>query len=225
MAEATPAGSDDEVRVLIIADDPLLRGSLAAVLALRPGLTVAGQTAATEDFRTALETFQPDVVLWDVGWDHAPGGSEALAAKLERLAGLEGLGRPVLLMLADADQALDSWSAGPHALLLRDLRAEQLDAAIKAAAQGLVVLTPELLPALIPRSPAPVDLPVEQLTPRERQVLQLLAEGLPNKAIAGRLGVSEHTVKFHVNAILGKLDVQSRTEAVVRASRLGLILL
>ena len=64
---------------------------------------------------------------------------------------------------------------------------------------------------------------MEDLTPREREVLRLLAEGLPNKAIARQLGISEHTVKFHVNAILGKLAVASRTEAVVRATRLGLI--
>jgi DNA-binding NarL/FixJ family response regulator len=66
---------------------------------------------------------------------------------------------------------------------------------------------------------------VEDLTPRELEVLGLLAEGLPNKAIGLRLGISEHTVKFHVNAVLGKLGAQSRTEAVVRATRLGLILL
>ncbi len=69
------------------------------------------------------------------------------------------------------------------------------------------------------------DRPVEDLTPRELEVLQLLAEGLANKAIAQRLGVSDHTIKFHVNAILGKLGAQSRTEAVVRATRLGLIVL
>jgi DNA-binding NarL/FixJ family response regulator len=70
-----------------------------------------------------------------------------------------------------------------------------------------------------------VESPIEELTPRELAALRLLAEGLPNKTIALRLGISEHTVKFHVNAILGKLGVASRTEAVVRATRLGLILL
>jgi two-component system nitrate/nitrite response regulator NarL len=73
--------------------------------------------------------------------------------------------------------------------------------------------------------PPPAPAPTEELTAREREVLQLLAEGLPNKAIAARLTISEHTVKFHVNAILTKLGVQSRTEAVVRAVRLGLIML
>jgi DNA-binding NarL/FixJ family response regulator len=94
-----------------------------------------------------------------------------------------------------------------------------------AAAQGLVVLDPSLSnPALLARDPSSPSL-VEELTPRELQVLELLAEGLPNKVIARRLGISDHTVKFHVNAVLGKLGAQSRTEAVVRATRLGLILL
>jgi len=94
-----------------------------------------------------------------------------------------------------------------------------------AAAHGLVVLDPSLVnPVLEARDPSSASL-VEELTPRELEVLGLLAEGLPNKAIARRLGISDHTVKFHVNAVLGKLGAQSRTEAVVRATRLGLILL
>jgi DNA-binding NarL/FixJ family response regulator len=78
----------------------------------------------------------------------------------------------------------------------------------------------------IPWPPArPDGVPLEELTAREMEVLQLLAEGLPNKSIAQRLDISEHTVKFHVNSILRKLEAQSRTEAVVQATRLGLILL
>jgi DNA-binding NarL/FixJ family response regulator len=94
-----------------------------------------------------------------------------------------------------------------------------------AAAQDLVVLDPSLpAPVLSTRDPSSPML-VEELTPRELEVLDLLAEGLSNKAIAHRLGISDHTVKFHVNAVMGKLGAQSRTEAVVRATRLGLILL
>jgi DNA-binding NarL/FixJ family response regulator len=92
---------------------------------------------------------------------------------------------------------------------------------VQAAGQGLVVHDPSLAPGPGPgRDPAVL---VEDLTPRETEVLQLLADGLTNKAIAQRLGISDHTVKFHVNAVLGKLDAQSRTEAVVQASRLGLL--
>ena len=92
--------------------------------------------------------------------------------------------------------------------------------------QGLVVVDPELARALPVNRLAEEDaLVVEPLTPRELDVLQLLAEGAANKEIARRLEISEHTVKYHVNAILGKLSAQSRTEAVVRATRAGLIML
>jgi DNA-binding NarL/FixJ family response regulator len=93
---------------------------------------------------------------------------------------------------------------------------------------NIAVIEPDFVAALIGEVEPPGDAGqplVEPLTPRELEVLRLMAEGLPNKGIAQRLEISEHTVKFHVNAILGKLGVESRTEAVVRATRLGLILL
>jgi DNA-binding NarL/FixJ family response regulator len=89
----------------------------------------------------------------------------------------------------------------------------------------LIALDPALADVVQPSRDLLPQPPAEELTPRELEVLQLLAEGLSNKAIAYRLDISEHTVKFHVNAILGKLSAQSRTEAVVQATRLGLIIL
>jgi len=124
----------------------------------------------------------------------------------------------------DATGAGEAWSAGARGLLPREADAETIAAAATAAANGLSVMHPEYVNTLAlvnPRSEADV----EPLTAREREVLQLLAEGLPNKIIAARLKITDHTVKFHVNAIMTKLGVQSRTEAVVRATRLGLILL
>ena len=92
-------------------------------------------------------------------------------------------------------------------------------------ARGLTVVDPALAGAVFPARDRPLPAPVEDLTRRERSVLQLLAEGLSNKDIAARLDISEHTVKFHVNAILGKLGAHSRIEAVTRAARLGLLIL
>ena len=138
------------------------------------------------------------------------------------------------MLLPDALHATAAWQAGARALLLRDAGTPRLAAALVALAQGLTILDPTLDQALLkvvtsPSSPLwhedTPPAPAEDLTAREREVLRLLAEGLANKTIAHRLGISEHTVKFHVNAILGKLGVESRTEAVVRATRLGLILL
>jgi DNA-binding NarL/FixJ family response regulator len=110
-------------------------------------------------------------------------------------------------------------------LLPRHAAGASIVAAASAVGQGLAVVDPSFTEQ-IPWPPVrPDGVPLEELTAREMEVLQLLAEGLPNKSIAQRLDISEHTVKFHVNAILRKLEAQSRTEAVVQATRLGLILL
>jgi two-component system nitrate/nitrite response regulator NarL len=213
-----------DVRVLIVAQDPLVRAGLAALLAGQPGCLVVGQVAEDAELPVALDVYRPDVLLWDLGWDPTFDSSSALAS-LQRLAELGDADPPVVALVPDETHAPQSQVAGARGLLPRDSSAERLVAALTAAAQGLVVLDPSLAAPVLgagePSSPSPV----EELTPRELEVLGLLAEGLPNKAIARRLEISEHTVKFHVNAVLGKLGAQSRTEAVVRATRLGLILL
>jgi DNA-binding NarL/FixJ family response regulator len=209
-----------DLRILIIADNPLARAGLAALLADQPGVTLAGQVAANE---TLPDLFNPDMLLYDLGWDPTP--------SLGLLADLAETGLPVVVLLPDDTHAPAAsgmlLEAVAFGLLLRDIEPETLLATVQAVARGLVVLDPELAAELLPEEdePGAVEPPAEALTPRELEVLQLLAEGLANKAIARRLDISDHTVKFHVNAIMGKLNAQSRTEAVVRATRLGLIIL
>lgn len=207
----------DNLRLLIVADDPLVRAGLAAILANQPNYTIVGQTAGEADLLTELDIYQPDVVVWDLGWDPA--------TKLDHLADLKEANLPVVALLPDETYASEVWGAGARGLLPRDVNTDKLLAALRAAVQGLVTFEPELAGGLLPDRHLESPPLVEELTPRELEVLQILAEGLPNKAIARRLGISEHTVKFHVNAILSKLGAQSRTEAVVYATRLGLILL
>lgn len=205
------------LRILIIAGDTLARAGLAALLANQPNLVVGGQVAPEGDLTLPVNAYQPDVVLWDLGWNPAP--------QLEALTALTEGGLPVLALLPDNAYASQVWAAGVRGLLLREARADALVAALVSLGQGLVVLEPTFtnLAALDPLAPAnPL---AEPLTPRELEVLQRMAEGLSNKLIARALDISEHTVKFHVNAILSKLGAQSRTEAVVRATRAGLILL
>ena len=209
--------SMNEVRVLVVADDPLARAGLATMLASQPGCNVVGQVAIDGDLRDIVEVYRPDVVIWDLGLNSG--------AALERLTSLRDIGAPVVALLTDDGDAATAWSTGVRGLVLRDASAEHIVAALRAAAEGLAIFEPALGPTFLPSRGQPPALPAEQLTPREFQVLRLLGEGQPNKEIARLLGISEHTVKFHVNAILGKLNVQSRTEAVVRATRLGLILL
>lgn len=211
------ATAPEGVRVLVIARDPLARAGLAALLAQQPGCTVVGQVSDEGHLDDDIQTYQPDVLLWDMGWDPS--------SAVERLMELPEDHVPVVALLADALHAREVWQAGVGGLLHREAETAEIAAALPAVAQGLLVLAPEFASALATSQEPPGGPLAGELTARELQVLQLLAEGLPNKQIARRLGISEHTVKFHVNAVLSKLGAQSRTEAVVRATRMGLILL
>jgi two-component system nitrate/nitrite response regulator NarL len=210
-----------DLRVLVVADDPLARAGLAVLLSEQPDCMVVGQVSGQGDLPAQAAVYRPDVVLWDLGWERTPD----LVASLEQMGELAEDGLPVVALLPDEAQAPEARASGVRGLLLRDASAETLQAALQAARQGLVVLDPSLALSPFPVIEPGLEFLVEELTPRETEVLQLLADGLTNKAIAQRLGISDHTVKFHVNAILGKLGAQSRTEAVVRATRLGLLLL
>jgi DNA-binding NarL/FixJ family response regulator len=131
-------------------------------------------------------------------------------------------GAPVLALTNDRDGAADALAQGARGALLRTAAPRRIRAALHAVADGLVAIDDEIADSILPHARAAVDL-IEPLTPRELEVLHLLASGLANKDIASRLGISDHTVKFHVNGILGKLGVESRTEAVVQAARLGIV--
>jgi DNA-binding NarL/FixJ family response regulator len=214
-----------KVRVLVIAGDPLARAGLAALLGSQPEVIVAGLAATDDDLAAAVTVHRPEVLLWDWGWN----SDAALAALVALAPFLEGAGAlPVAVLLADQTHVRAAWAAGARGVLRRDAGSERIAVALGALAQHIAVIAPDFVAALIGEMEPPGDAGqplVEPLTPRELEVLRLMAEGLPNKGIAQQLEISEHTVKFHVNAILGKLGVESRTEAVVRATRLGLILL
>jgi DNA-binding NarL/FixJ family response regulator len=197
----------------VVSADPLSRAGLAALLAGRADLSVAGQAAPDGELRSAIEAADPGAAVWDLG-----GGSSGL----DRLRQAAEGGLPVLALLSAAGQAQEALSAGAGGALPRGAPADRIAAALRAVAAGLLVLDAGSADELLRPAPAA---PAEGLTPRELEVLSLLAEGLSNKAIAERLGISDHTAKFHVNAILGKLGAGSRSEAIVRAARLGLVVL
>jgi DNA-binding NarL/FixJ family response regulator len=214
-------------RVLVVAEDPLARAGLAALLSAEEMLVVVGRVAPGEDLAAAAEALEADVVAWDMGWQ----GEIALARLAEA-----ALRAPVVALVSEPEDARAALAAGAAGALRRNADAARLTAGLVAAAHRMLVVDAEYSQALtsLP-SPRPLspDAPrseeepalLEELTSRELEVLRLLAEGLPNKTIAQRLDISEHTVKFHVNSLLGKLGASSRTEAVVRATRLGLIFL
>ncbi|MBV6438059.1 MAG: response regulator transcription factor [Anaerolineae bacterium] len=205
------------MRVLVIAEGVLARAGLAALLADVAEVDVAGQIAPAGGLSDDLETHHPDAVVFDLGYDPA-----------RWTVALSTLTTPALLLLPDTASAYSVAAAVPNgpplALLLREGDPRRLAYALSALDAGLTTLDPILADALLP-SGANDDTPVEKLTPREAEVLQLMAAGLTNKAIGLRLEISANTVKYHVNTILSKLGAQSRTEAVVRGSRLGLVML
>ncbi|MFB1483598.1 LuxR C-terminal-related transcriptional regulator [Corallococcus sp. RDP092CA] len=200
-------------RLALVSEDPLARGALARALSDQAEAWTVVAAGTQEELESARGA-PPDVVLWDTG------------LRLEEGAAPD-LGAPVLALVADEAAGELALGAGARGLLLRDVAPGMLGAALHAVARGLTVFEPGLAQVrAAPRSTAPSGAPgPDALTPREREVLGLLAEGLSNKAIADRLTISEHTAKFHVNAVLAKLGVQRRTEAVVRAARLGLVTL
>ena len=202
------------IRVLLVADDPLARGGLATLLEGRGEIGALGRSSS-EDAAAAASREPWDAIAWDLG---AAGGAGA-----DRLRAL-ATAAPVVALFAAEDDAAEALRAGARGAVARDADPEAIAAALAAAARGLGVLDPGLAAGWL-RPPAPAQADGEALTPREREVMQLLAEGLANKVIAGRLGISERTAKFHVNAILGKLGAGSRSEAIVKAARQGLVVL
>jgi DNA-binding NarL/FixJ family response regulator len=136
--------------------------------------------------------------------------------------GIRDLEAGSIVLVDDARAADQALLGGARGVLPRGVDGAALAAAVVAVSRGLLAIDPALTPV---RAPRPPSRDAEELTPREDEVLQHLAAGLSNKEIAAHLSISEHTVKFHVNAVLAKLGAESRTEAVVRGVRLGLVIL
>jgi DNA-binding NarL/FixJ family response regulator len=207
-------------RVVIAAAAPAVRAGLGALLAAHPGLTVLETAGRPARLGELAETVEADVILL------ALEAGEPLPLPLALPPDAAGRA-PALVVLAE--DAAEGWAsrairAGARGVLPRTAGGDQIAAAVAAAAAGLVVVpattaTPRVRPAVHAAPPA------QPLTPREVEVLALLAEGLGNKEIAARLGISDHTVKTHVAAVFAKLDVSTRAEAVASAARLGLLML
>jgi NarL family two-component system response regulator YdfI len=210
-------------RVLIVAASPLVRAGLQNLLSsLR--VDVVGSIAGIEALTDQLLDAEPDAILI-----HSAAGDHDRT--LEDLAASEASRESAVLLLADhapPNFAADAIRSGVRAVLPADISADHLKSSLDAALAGFVVVHPSDVSSLFstptPASAPLADLP-EPLTRREREVLQMLAGGLGNKEIAVRLSISDHTAKFHVASILGKLGASTRTEAVSLGIRRGLVLL
>jgi DNA-binding NarL/FixJ family response regulator len=219
---------------VVSAPSAVLRAGLEAILRDRPGIEVVGTAPLAPRGRShgalteAVGRLEPDVVLVQLESNrHGPDGGFD-GPQLPALA--PGSGPPAMVVLGDedADAVAAALRLGARAVLAADAQPEEIVAAVEAAAAGLIVLDPAGVDVLLSQIPTPPrvapDPAAESLTRREVEVLSLLAEGEGNKQIARQLGISEHTVKFHVGSILAKLGAASRTEAVTLGVRQGLIM-
>jgi NarL family two-component system response regulator LiaR len=200
------------IRVLLVDDQPVVRSGLSAFLLVHDDLELVGEAAGGEEAVRLCEQAQPDVVLMDLmmpGMD----GAEATRAIRERCPRTQVI---ALTSFKEEELIQGALRAGAIGYLLKNVTADELADAIRAACAGRPTLAPEAAQALIRATRRPPALGFD-LTEREREVLGLLVEGLNNPQIADRLVVSRSTVKFHVSNILSKLAADSRTEAVALA--------
>ncbi|HZN92376.1 MAG TPA: response regulator transcription factor [Myxococcales bacterium] len=201
------------IRVLIADDHPLVRDGLSALFAQEDEFQVVAQAANGAQAVQLCLKHRPDVTLMDLGMPEMD-GVEALRAIRREIPDARVL---VLTMRSGDEDVQRALEAGARGYLFKDTPWPQLAEAVRNVAKGLRHVSPEAAAALAERVGS------EALTGREREVLQAMASGLPNKEIGKALGVSEATVKTHVTAILGKLQVEDRTQAVVQAIRRGLV--
>lgn len=205
------------IRVLLADDHDVVREGLRMFLGIDPELTVVGEAADGEEVVHLARQLRPDVILMDLLMPVLDGVA-AITAIRKTLPETEII---VLTSVIESDAVVRAVKAGAIGYLLKDTKAAELRKAIKAAAEGQVQLAPQASAFLLRKVQAPVA--PETLTGRETEVLQLLAQGQSNKEIARTLQIGEDTVKSHVGHIFAKLGVQSRTQAVLSAMRLGLI--
>jgi DNA-binding NarL/FixJ family response regulator len=215
------------VRIVVADDHQVVRAGFAALLDTQPDFTVVGTACDGMQAVEIARELRPDVVLMDVRMPNMD-GIEAT----RQLAGA-GAGGPRILILTtfDLDEYVyDALCAGASGFLLKDVTAERLFDAVRVVATGEALLAPTVTRRLIseftrlrPRAAAAPVAALDALTPRETEVLKLVAEGLSNPEIAARLVVTDETVKTHVSRILSKLGLRDRTQAVVAAYESGLV--
>jgi NarL family two-component system response regulator LiaR len=208
------------IRVLIADDHAVVRQGLRTFLELQDDIEVVAEAADGEQALAAVAAYEPDVVLMDLVMPRVDG-----VAAIERLRALAPATRAIVLTsFLDEDKVLPAVRAGAAGYLLKDVEPAELVRAIHTVAEGEALLHPAVASRLMEEfSETERPAPEEALTAREREVLELIARGLPNKLIARELEIAEKTVKTHVSSILSKLGLTDRTQAALYAVRAGLI--
>ena len=205
------------ITVLLVDDHAVVREGLRAFLSLQPDLRVVGEAADAAQAVELARRLRPRVVLMDLVLPQRDG----VDAIRELRSALPQVRVLVLSSFVDDARVFAALQAGAAGYLLKDLQPEALAEAIRQVDRGLPALHPQVAARLVHHAVEPAGL--ADFTPRERDVLRLLADGFANKEIARKLGISEKTVKTHVSNILPKLGVQDRTQAALAAVRRGLV--
>ena len=206
------------IRILVADDHPMLREGLVAVLSTQPDFDVIGEAADGAEVVRLAEALRPDVILLDLEMPDVDG-----VAALEGLRDAVSAARAIVFTAYDTDERiLRSLRAGARGYLLKGASRQEIFDAVRTVHAGGSLLEPGVTTRLLDHVREGGE-QAEPLTPRELEVLALISEGLHNSEIAGRLFVTERTVKFHVSSILAKLGADNRTEAVALAARRGLI--
>jgi DNA-binding NarL/FixJ family response regulator len=228
MTASRTAGGEVATRCLIADDQAMVREGFAAVLAAQPGLLVVGQAADGAEAVHQVQHLRPDIVLMDVRMPVMDG----LQATRRILTGAASHARPRVLMLTtfDLDEYVyEALRAGASGFLLKDATAAELVHAVRVVAAGDALLAPSVTRRLItdfarqPHPGPPFPATLGALTPRETEVLRLIAHGLSNTEISDTLVIAEQTTKTHVGRILAKLGLRDRAQAVVLAYETGLV--
>jgi DNA-binding NarL/FixJ family response regulator len=211
--------AEGPIRVLLVDDHALVREGLRTFLELQDGIEVAGEAGDGEEAVAVALRTRPDVVLMDLVMPRLDGVG-AMRQLRELVPGARVI---VLTSFTDDDRLLPAIRAGAAGYLLKNVQPTELARAVRAAHAGEALLDPSVAARLVEELAGSAgDDAAEALTPREREVLELLARGLSNKRIALELGVAERTVKAHVGHVLAKLGVSDRTQAALYAVRMGI---
>jgi NarL family two-component system response regulator LiaR len=208
--------ADEPIRVLIVDDHAVVREGLRTFLELQPGLEVVGEAGDGEEALPLAEELTPDVILMDLVMPKLDGVG-AMRELRERVPGARVI---VLTSFLDDDRLMPAIRAGAAGYLLKNVQPQELARAIRLADAGETLIDPAVAARIVEAvTDGDGAQPDQALTPREQEVLDLIARGFSNKRIARELGVAEKTVKTHVSHVLAKLGVSDRTQAALYATR------